>query len=115
MRTLTSPYAKRISSPRKFRSSPQKDFCNNIGQKQDILIASADVRFDPESGHANENASERIDQEVRASLHARPREIRTPGICRCELLLCRLTFLNYTKMTKYEALEKNAVSSPRMT
>jgi hypothetical protein len=34
MRTLTSPYTKRISSPRKFRSSPQKDFCNNIGTKQ---------------------------------------------------------------------------------
>jgi hypothetical protein len=29
---LTSPYTKRISSPGKFRSSPQKDFCNNIGQ-----------------------------------------------------------------------------------
>ena len=25
-----------------------------------------------------------------------------------------LTFLNYTKMTKYEALEKNAVSEPKM-
>ena len=25
-----------------------------------------------------------------------------------------LTFLNYTKMTKYEALEKNAVSEPEM-
>src|ERR1700733_10115735 len=34
MRTLTSPYTKRISSPRKFRSSPQKDFCNNIDQQE---------------------------------------------------------------------------------
>jgi len=25
-----------------------------------------------------------------------------------------LTFRNYTKMTKYEALEKNAVSEPKM-
>jgi hypothetical protein len=34
MRSLTSPHTKRISGPRKFRSSPQKDFCNNIRQQQ---------------------------------------------------------------------------------
>jgi hypothetical protein len=28
---LTSPLVKRISGSKKFRSSPQKDFCNNIG------------------------------------------------------------------------------------
>ena len=30
MWSLISPRAKRISGPRKFRSSPKKDFCNNI-------------------------------------------------------------------------------------
>jgi hypothetical protein len=45
---------------------------------------------------------------------ARSREIRTLGNMRCELSLWPLTFLNYTKMTKYEALEKNAVSEPEM-
>jgi hypothetical protein len=45
---------------------------------------------------------------------ARPREIRTAGIVRCKLLLSPFTFLNYTKWTKYEALEKNAVSEPKM-
>jgi hypothetical protein len=29
--SLTSPLVKRISGSKKFRSSPQKDFCNNIG------------------------------------------------------------------------------------
>jgi len=28
--------------------------------------------------------------------------------------LSRFTFLNYTKMTKYEALEKNAVSNSKL-
>jgi len=37
-----------------------------------------------------------------------------PKNLRCELSLWPLTFLNYTKMTKYEALEKNAVSEPEM-
>ena len=45
---------------------------------------------------------------------ARPREIRTLKNQRCKLPLWPLTFLNYTKMTKYEALEKNAVSEPKM-
>jgi hypothetical protein len=45
---------------------------------------------------------------------ARSREIRTLKNLRCELSLWPLTFLNYTKMTKYEALEKNAVSEPEM-
>jgi len=34
MRSLTSFPTKRISGPRKFRSSPQKDFCNSICQQQ---------------------------------------------------------------------------------
>src|ERR1700686_1257322 len=29
--SLTSPHTKRVSGSRKFRSLPQKDFCNNIG------------------------------------------------------------------------------------
>ena len=45
---------------------------------------------------------------------ARSREIRTLKNLSCELSLWPLTFLNYTKMTKYEALEKNAVSEPEM-
>jgi hypothetical protein len=45
---------------------------------------------------------------------ARPREIRTLRNLRCKLTLCHLIFSNYTKMTKYEALEKNAVSEPKM-
>jgi hypothetical protein len=31
MWSLTSPRAKRISGPKKFRSSPEKDFFNTIG------------------------------------------------------------------------------------
>jgi hypothetical protein len=34
--SLTSPRSKRISSSKKFRSSPQKDFFNTIGRKADI-------------------------------------------------------------------------------
>lgn len=30
---LTSPRANRISGPKNFRSPPQKDFCNKIGQE----------------------------------------------------------------------------------
>src|SRR5712675_2850682 len=32
--SLTSPLVKRTSGSKKFRSSPQKDFCNNIGAKR---------------------------------------------------------------------------------
>jgi len=32
--SLTSPLVKRISGSKKFRSSPQKDFCNNIRQER---------------------------------------------------------------------------------
>ena len=45
---------------------------------------------------------------------ARLREIRTLRDRRCKLPFWYLTFLNYTKMTKYEALQKNAVSEPKM-
>jgi hypothetical protein len=45
---------------------------------------------------------------------AHPREIRTLKSQRCKLLLSPFEFLNYTKTAKYEALEKNALSEPRM-
>jgi hypothetical protein len=41
---------------------------------------------------------------------AHPTGIRTWGEFGFKLYLWRFTFLNYTKLTKYEALEKNAVS-----
>jgi hypothetical protein len=34
--TIETPHTKRISGPRKFRSSPQKDFCNRIKGRADI-------------------------------------------------------------------------------
>ena len=43
MRTLISPYTKRISGPRKFHSSPQKDFCNNIGGEADVPLAQPEL------------------------------------------------------------------------
>ncbi len=75
-------------------------------------------RFDPESGHANERLLKELTKpsQFGSSLVALagPREIRTPGHLRCKLSLWPLTFRNYTKLTKYEALEKNAVSEPKM-
>ena len=41
---VTSPRVKRISGSRTFCSSPQKDFCNNIGDKADLVVTSADFR-----------------------------------------------------------------------
>ncbi|MFZ0110036.1 MAG: hypothetical protein WAL01_11115, partial [Pseudolabrys sp.] len=35
-RSLTSPRVKRISGSKNFRSTPQKDFCNNIGGRTDM-------------------------------------------------------------------------------
>jgi hypothetical protein len=89
-----------------------------FGSKADILIASRHVRFDPKSGHANERLLKELTgpSQFGSSLVAlaRPREIRTLRNLRCELSLWPLTFLNYTKKTKYEALEKNAVSELKM-
>src|SRR5215470_4024912 len=34
MWSLTSPRIKRISGPKNFRSTPQKDFCNKVGQER---------------------------------------------------------------------------------
>ena len=72
----------------------------------------------PESGHANERLLKELTRpsQFGSSLVAlaRPREIRTPRNPRCKLSFWPLTFRNYTKMTKYEALEKNAVSEPKM-
>jgi hypothetical protein len=39
--SLTSPLVKRISGSKKFRSSPQKDFCNNICQQATSTVATA--------------------------------------------------------------------------
>jgi hypothetical protein len=50
MRTLTSPYMKRISSPRKFRSSPQKDFCNNICHEATSNVQAARKKKPPKGG-----------------------------------------------------------------
>jgi hypothetical protein len=36
IRSLTSPRVKRISGSKNFRSTPQKDFCNNIPPTTDI-------------------------------------------------------------------------------
>jgi hypothetical protein len=43
-----------------------------------------------------------------------PTEIRNRGSLRCKLTLSHFTFLTYTKIAKYEALEKNAVSEAKM-
>jgi hypothetical protein len=45
MWSLTSPRAKRISGPKKFRSSPKKDFFNTIRAKADIPPQGRDFRF----------------------------------------------------------------------
>src|SRR5258707_3033662 len=39
--SLTSPLVKRISGSKKFRSSPQKDFCNNICHSRNFDRSSA--------------------------------------------------------------------------
>jgi len=41
--------------------------------------------------------------------------IRTQGEFGLKLCLWRFTFLNYTKLTKYEALENNAISRQQIT
>ena len=41
MRSLTFLRTKRINGPRKFRSSPQKDFCNSICHRGDIAPAAS--------------------------------------------------------------------------
>src|SRR6476646_8390281 len=43
---LTSPNTKRISGPRKFRSSPKKDFCNNIGTFRTSRFVERPLRSD---------------------------------------------------------------------
>jgi hypothetical protein len=42
---------------------------------------------------------------------APPKKIQTRRKRRRKMRLSRFTFLNYTKMTRYEALEKNVVST----
>ena len=38
IRSLTSPRVKRISGSKNFRSTPQKDFCNNIAVKRKTFL-----------------------------------------------------------------------------
>src|SRR5882724_4632371 len=40
MWSLTSPRAKRISGPKKFRSSPQKDFFNTIDHQRTLHLSN---------------------------------------------------------------------------
>ena len=69
--------------------------------------------FYPEVGHA-----QGIEQAQSVPLEpvalALPTEIRTLTDPRSKLLLWPIHFLNYTKTTKYEALEKSAVSQLKM-
>jgi hypothetical protein len=51
MWSLTSLSAKRISGPRKFRSSPAKDFCNSIPPTTDMWRPLRQVRNVPNNGH----------------------------------------------------------------
>jgi hypothetical protein len=71
----------------------QKDFCNTIPPMADILGGAA------EGYHSC----------WRVTL-AHPTGIRTWSEFGFKLSFWRFTFLNYTKSTKYEALEKNEVS-----
>ena len=48
MWSLTSPPAKRISGPEKFRSSAKKDFCNTIGAKR--TFAESPCRLSAKGG-----------------------------------------------------------------
>ena len=48
--SLTSPRVKRISGSKNFRSPPQKDFCNNIPSRADVVGRACQVRFLPSSG-----------------------------------------------------------------
>jgi hypothetical protein len=41
--SLTSPRVKRISGSKNFRSTPQKDFCNNIGTKRTTSYVRSSV------------------------------------------------------------------------
>src|SRR6266480_4067015 len=77
----------------------------------EVAVGSGHFRFAPESG--NENEVWKIDTPVSVAL-ACPKEIRNRTNLCCELTLSPFIFLNYTKMAKYEALEKNAVSEPEM-
>jgi hypothetical protein len=49
IRSLTSPRVKRISGSKNFRSTPQKDFCNNIVPKADVARRVRHVRFVPQA------------------------------------------------------------------
>jgi hypothetical protein len=57
MWSLTSPRAKRISGPKKFRSSPKKDFFNTIGHNRTDAIG---VAWSTLSRPANNNVRHRL-------------------------------------------------------
>jgi hypothetical protein len=55
--SLTSPLVKRISDSKKFRSSPQKDFCNNICQKRTSSPPSSYSTYPDDSAFAHSGRS----------------------------------------------------------
>src|SRR6185503_8285020 len=72
--SLTSPLVKRISGSRKFRSSPQKDFCNNIGTFRTSLDVRDESVMQQQSGRwlaANRLCPAALKPEQRAAFVAR--------------------------------------------
>src|SRR5437899_10740058 len=57
MWSLTSPRTKRISSFRKFRLLPPKDFFDSIGQTEKNLVRAYVFRFTPEFRHCSSQSA----------------------------------------------------------
>jgi hypothetical protein len=72
---------------------PQKRTCKRKATER--VDQAQSVRFEPRCSRASERDS----------------NPKTPAL---QVVALALDFRNYTKMTKYEALEKNAVSEPKM-
>ena len=85
MRSLTSPHTKRISGPRKFRSSPKKDFCNNIGPQSGRRQAAPD----PITGRMKHTTCPKLLQS-----HNRPALVR------------RLTYVDMMTITCWDILQR---------